>query len=1181
MKTRLLLSTLFICLYALPSLALNTRPVSQYKKINLKQHKILRTINGKIDAASGVVRYLTDLQISDYRGSSEEIARAYLSDNSKRFGLDATRDELRTFAVKKSNGGTSVMFDQLHQGIPVYNSRTVITLNRQQVITFAASNLQRINTALSTKRNVTQQQALNSARRYLQVSGKALGVETAKLNFFESATAGYRLAWKVSMPVEQPLGDWRLFIDALDGSVLHAENRAMHVNGRGLVWNPDPLTTAGVTYGGAYVDNNDLDSNALNDERISVVLQDITFADGVYKLEGPYAVLSDMESPSDTFPELADSAGFNFTRNQQDFEAVMAYYHIDLSTRHLILDLGYDDPDQRNFKVDPHGLSGDDNSHYMSSSNYVAFGEGGVDDAEDADVLWHEHAHSFQTNLAGDMSYTGETMSLQEGSSDYWAASYSRATNDYNWGYVFSWDGHNEFWNGRRCDLDWVYPDDYVSGHDGGQIWSSALMDIWTQVGREVTDKDFIETHYIWGTSPGLQDAAAAYIQADQNVYGGIHKSIIIDAFDAHGLVNKADYMATITHTPLSDSEQSATGYPVVATIVAGADPLDPQRMWVVYGQAALTDSILMTPTGATDEYSATIPDLGNNLDIYYYITVIDQGDNVSSDPATAPTAYHSFHVGPDDVAPVITHTALANQALIGWPAKVSATVTDNFGVDTVVCFYGLNGFSSPDSFPLISAGNDIYENTFPIASSALSIGDSIYYYINATDVSQNQNQTREPQTGYNKFEIIDSRGTVLVIDDDPNGKTVADPLKGFHQRSKSAYGKSATDIKTWLDELGFTATSVNVATALTTDFTAYNLIISSSGANTAPVSDAQFRTKLENWVADPGHKLLIEGGEVGYDAISSPGYTSFAANVLHSSTWNTDNAGNLQIVSGQESHPLVTNPNALGNPLSLSYTGYGDQDAVTPDAQSYVVYEPLNSAGNAGLLVYDNDSDPNACQIIYMAFNLAAIPAADGKNLLDNAATYLLSDPTGVIMGNVDLSDLTDDSGASVFLSGDKADTTLTAVDGSYSFSALPAGTYNVLVHKSGYTTADSMQSGIAVNQDSVKNIDFILDPIVSALGTVNDKLPQRFDLHQNYPNPFNPTTTIAYDLARVAEVRLELFNARGQKIRTLVSGQQAAGYYHLQLNAESLASGIYFYRLQVFSQTNFTKMHKLLLLK
>jgi len=77
----------------------------------------------------------------------------------------------------------------------------------------------------------------------------------------------------------------------------------------------------------------------------------------------------------------------------------------------------------------------------------------------------------------------------------------------------------------------------------------------------------------------------------------------------------------------------------------------------------------------------------------------------------------------------------------------------------------------------------------------------------------------------------------------------------------------------------------------------------------------------------------------------------------------------------------------------------------------------------------------------------------------------------------------------------------------------------------------------------------------------------PQEFSLSQNYPNPFNPTTMIRYDLPVTSEVQLSVFNVLGQVITTLVREKQKAGRYEIEFDGQSLASGIYFYRLEATS--------------
>jgi dienelactone hydrolase len=92
----------------------------------------------------------------------------------------------------------------------------------------------------------------------------------------------------------------------------------------------------------------------------------------------------------------------------------------------------------------------------------------------------------------------------------------------------------------------------------------------------------------------------------------------------------------------------------------------------------------------------------------------------------------------------------------------------------------------------------------------------------------------------------------------------------------------------------------------------------------------------------------------------------------------------------------------------------------------------------------------------------------------------------------------------------------------------------------------------------------------------------PALFALEQNYPNPFNPSTGIRYQVSGTSDVRLEVFDVLGRKVSTLVSERQAAGRYAVNFNAAGLASGLYFYKLDVRSQAGaFSETRKMMLLK
>ncbi len=74
----------------------------------------------------------------------------------------------------------------------------------------------------------------------------------------------------------------------------------------------------------------------------------------------------------------------------------------------------------------------------------------------------------------------------------------------------------------------------------------------------------------------------------------------------------------------------------------------------------------------------------------------------------------------------------------------------------------------------------------------------------------------------------------------------------------------------------------------------------------------------------------------------------------------------------------------------------------------------------------------------------------------------------------------------------------------------------------------------------------------------------PATFALEQNYPNPFNPETSIRYDLPEASHVRLSIYNTLGQEVVSLVNEQEPAGSFQVKLNASTLPSGVYFYRLE-----------------
>jgi|GEM_PF-2326978 len=85
-------------------------------------------------------------------------------------------------------------------------------------------------------------------------------------------------------------------------------------------------------------------------------------------------------------------------------------------------------------------------------------------------------------------------------------------------------------------------------------------------------------------------------------------------------------------------------------------------------------------------------------------------------------------------------------------------------------------------------------------------------------------------------------------------------------------------------------------------------------------------------------------------------------------------------------------------------------------------------------------------------------------------------------------------------------------------------------------------------------------------------------YQLFQNYPNPFNPSTAIKYHVKESGAVKLSVFNLLGQEVQVLVNTQQISGSYSVNFDAGNLASGFYFYRLEV---NDFVSTRKMMLIK
>jgi hypothetical protein len=492
----------------------------------------------------------------------ETAARIFMQGRATMLGLQDP--ELHDLTLRVSRGslaGTNLRFSQFFKGVQVYESETVLNLSPDHFFTFMMNGYKAIPAAFDVQPTLAQAQARDLIANHIGLAGQ-VDLDQTKLVVYHAHTTT-RLAWHVRLVGEQPIGDWEALVDAKTAEIFKCKDISCYcaprdhgteptgiappptmgiatgddcvdapllppppavVNGTGSTFDPDPLSTAGVAYAGAYVDGSDATNASLQAQVRTRTLNSITLNAGVHSLVGPYAEIMDFEAPSKGLFTQASSA-FTFDRSQDGFEAAMTYYQLDQSLRYINITLGISlMPFQYagGMRFDPSGLSGADNSHYVGGTGRIAFGEGGVDDAEDADVILHELGHGLHDwATSGNLS---QVNGLSEGCGDYWAQSYSRSVAVWTsaqpaYQYVFSWDGHNPFWGGRTTNYGALYPGGLVGQiHTDGQIWATCLMKIYDAIGRTKTDMAFLEGLMLTNGTTNQQDAAIAFRQAGINM---------------------------------------------------------------------------------------------------------------------------------------------------------------------------------------------------------------------------------------------------------------------------------------------------------------------------------------------------------------------------------------------------------------------------------------------------------------------------------------------------------------------------------------------------------------------------------------------------------------------------------------------------------------------------------------
>ncbi|MEM9555331.1 MAG: peptidase [Acidobacteriota bacterium] len=514
-----------------PAFAAGPSPLAGLERIPAGEAPALEPQGSRIlERSSGVVAWLdtsglgVSVPAGQLREQPDAAARGALESLRGALGLGDSL-ELVHHATRVGPSATVVRLRQQVDGVPVYGAELVVAITARGRVSSVTSTYAPNAQAAPAVAAISSDAALDAARAYFAATPDFANETLSEPSLVIYTDSGFpRLAWRTLTEGYGLTGDWELLVDASTGEVFRVDDRKVYVDGTGVVFTPDPLSSATATYGDpGFVDGSDADTPQLAGETQVVTLHDITENAGTFSLTGPWAEVTDHDSP---FKGLFTQASSDWTGNRTDdsFEAANGYFHIDAYMRYLNDTLGINvRPYQyaTGVRFDPSGAGGADNSFYSTGTGRLTFGEGGVDDAEDADVLIHELGHGLHDWItSGGLS---QAQGLSEGVGDFAAVSYSRGfpgqwtdvDPQFNW--VFSWDGHNPFWNGRRTDWNDTrdYPGDLVGQiHTDGQFWASCNIDIVEAIGRDAGETAHWEGLARTGGGTNQEAAAQAVLDA-------------------------------------------------------------------------------------------------------------------------------------------------------------------------------------------------------------------------------------------------------------------------------------------------------------------------------------------------------------------------------------------------------------------------------------------------------------------------------------------------------------------------------------------------------------------------------------------------------------------------------------------------------------------------------------------
>lgn len=453
--------------------------------------------------------------------------------------------ELATIAVRRGAASHHVVLQQLAGGLPVLGSSLSVHFGRDGRVNLCR---RRLFDGLSTATTaaLTPSDALAVARAHLGASRPFAEAQEPRLSILPGR-AGARLVYECWVVALEPAESYRVIVDAGTAAALSVEDRSFDFDGTGRVFNPSPVVAL-----------QDLTLSDRDDSAAAVpqsAYQTVTLRDLFEDAAPPYTLTGPFVTTEGTPERASNERGdFLFDRDDPRFEEVMVYYHVDSIQRRL-QSLGFADVCRRQVRAfvnsRPPGIPYDaDQARYFpdgKGTGVLAFGTGGVDSAEDAEVIAHEYGHAILDYQVVNFGESREAVALAEGFCDFLSASiFTEVSAGFGDACIGEWKAASSSPGSphclRRLDNDKRYPYDmtYLDRYQDSEIWSGALWDLAGSVGTESALQLAIEANFYLERDASFKEAGESILLADEELFGGAHEAAIGAVLCQRGILTPA-----------------------------------------------------------------------------------------------------------------------------------------------------------------------------------------------------------------------------------------------------------------------------------------------------------------------------------------------------------------------------------------------------------------------------------------------------------------------------------------------------------------------------------------------------------------------------------------------------------------------------------------------------------------